>query len=328
MRKSVKFIFFGSVICLIFVLLSMCIGSVRYNVYEIFKALLRYKEYDESLRYIVIHMRLPRTLGAILTGACLSLGGMIYQCILRNPMADSYVLGISSAASCSLSLAVLLGICSVSSPTVSLFAFVGSSVLSLTLAGTFKDRETLLLIGIASNFFLSALSTLFIYMGKDRMNTVIFWQMGSLASLDWLKLTIIAAVLFLSAIPVIKNSQVMDIMLLDDGTAISCGLDIKKTRITLLIISSALTSTVISFCGIIGFVGLVAPHAVKLVLGDGHKKTIVPIILTGSSLMLMSDIVSRTVLKPSELPVGIVTSLIGAPVFLLMLRQNRKISNA
>ena len=271
--------------------------------------------------FVFLNIRLPRTLGALFTGAGLACCGLIFQTIFRNPVSDSYVMGISSAASCAIAFASAMKISF--SGSTSLFAFTGSTICCVILYLTCKNNPfRMLLCGIAANFLLSALSTLFIYLSKSNVNSILFWTMGSLDSFNIPRVIILAISDVILLFTCMKNSNGLDLLLTDDSTALSSGLDINRLRMIMILIACISTSLTVSFCGIIGFVGLMCPHLIRLITGPKHKHLIVLSMLAGSNLMLFTDIVSRTVISPAVLPVGIVTSIIGAPVFFVISKRN------
>lgn len=318
----------ATVLIIILVLLTIagiCIGSVKITVSDIIRAVFKPQEISRNSAYIIRNLRIPRVLSAIVTGAALALCGLVFQSVFRNPMADSYVLGVSSGASFAVGLGFVLGITyvDVSLPAIAFAGSLGTTLLLFAISR--KNTSSLLLSGISLNFLLSALTTLTIYLSDHRADNILFWTLGSLGNSSWLRLLILSAVTFAAAIVIYGKRNAMDLLLMDDSTAISSGLDIKKTRILLLAIASVLTATVVCFTGIIGFVGLMSPHFMRLLLGPGHKRMIPLSMLTGSSILLFADIICRFVIPPSELPIGIVTSILGAPVFLLLLRRKRHV---
>ena len=293
----------------VLIVLGIVVGSVKIKVPDIVSIILG-KGTSRNTIYIVKNLR-PRVLCAVLSGAALALCGLIFQSVFRNPMADSYILGISSGASFAVGLTFVAGI-SLSNISLPFISFFGAII-----------KFSLLLTGIALNYLLSSLTTLTIYISDKPAENILFWTLGNLGNASWSKLIIIAFVLCLTTIITMKNSTAMDLLLMDDSTALSSGLNVEKTRILLLILASILTATVVCFCGIIGFIGLMSPHFVRLLLGPKHK-TLIPIsMLMGSTLMLFSDLVSRTIAAPSELPIGLITSIMGAPLFLFLLKRKR-----
>ena len=302
---------------------GICLGSVRITVSDIVRAVFNPSSISRNTAYIIRNLRIPRILSAILTGASLALCGVVFQSVFRNPMADSYVLGVSSGASFFVGLGFVVGISfvDVSLPVV---AFCGSI---LTTALLFlisrKNTGTLLLSGIALNFFLSAMTTLTIYLSNRQADNILFWTLGSLGSSSWPRLLILCVVTIAATLVVGRNTEAMDLLLMDDSTAISSGLNVKAVRIILLVTASIVTATVVCFCGIIGFVGLMSPHFMRILVGPKHRRLLPLSMLMGAVILLFADIVCRSLIAPSELPIGIITSVLGAPVFLMLLRRKR-----
>ena len=316
----------GIVLAAILVILAftgICLGSVRITVSDIVRAVFSPSSISRNTAYIIRNLRIPRILSAILTGAALSLCGLVFQSVFRNPMADSYVLGVSSGASFAVGLGFVIGInfMNISLPVV---AFIGSILTTALLFSiNRKNTGTLLLSGIALNFFLSAMTTLTIYLSNKQADNILFWTLGSLGSSSWQRLLILLVVTTVATVVAGRNCDAMDLLLMDDSTAISSGLNVKATRIILLITASVVTATVVCFCGIIGFVGLMSPHFMRLLVGPKHKRLLPLSMLMGAVILLFADIVCRSVIAPSELPIGIITSVLGAPVFLMLLRRKR-----
>ncbi|MBO4394558.1 MAG: iron ABC transporter permease [Spirochaetales bacterium] len=303
---------------------GICVGSVRITISDIIRAVFSPNSIGRNTAYIIRNLRIPRVLASIVTGAALALCGLVFQSVFRNPMADSYVLGISSGASFSVGLGFVLGIsyADVSLPVV---AFIGSMLTTaLLFAISRKNTSSLLLSGISLNFLLSALTTLTIYLSDRQAENILFWTLGSLGNSSWTRLLILSVVTLFATIFVFGNNNAMDLLLLDDSTAISSGLNVKKTRILLLVVASVVTATVVCFSGIIGFVGLMSPHFLRILVGPKHKRLIPLSMMMGSVILLFSDIVCRFIVPPSELPIGIVTSILGAPVFMMLLRRRRR----
>ena len=302
---------------------GICLGSVRISIGNIVQAIFSPQNTNRNTAYIIRNLRIPRVISAILVGAALALCGVVFQSVFRNPMADSYVLGVSSGASFFVGLGFVIGIsfADVSLPVV---AFIGAMLTTaLLFAISRKNTSSLLLTGIALNFFLSALTTLTIYLSNRQADNILFWTLGSLGSSSWTRVLILLSVLAVASVITGSNSTAMDLLLMDDSTAISSGVDVKKTRIILLAVASVVTATVVCFCGIIGFVGLMSPHFVRLLVGPKHRRLLPLSMLMGSAILLFSDIVCRFAIAPSELPIGIITSVLGAPVFLTLLRRKR-----
>ncbi|MBP5162747.1 MAG: iron ABC transporter permease [Spirochaetales bacterium] len=316
----------GIVLAAVLVILAfagICLGSVRITVSDIVRAVFNPSSISRNTAYIIRNLRIPRILSAILTGAALALCGVVFQSVFRNPMADSYVLGVSSGASFFVGLGFVVGISfvDISLPVV---AFCGS-ILTTALLFLISRRNTgtLLLSGIALNFFLSAMTTLTIYLSNRQADNILFWTLGSLGSSSWSRLLILFVVTLAATLVVGRNTEAMDLLLMDDSTAISSGLNVKSVRIILLVIASIVTATVVCFCGIIGFVGLMSPHFMRRLVGPKHRRLLPLSMLMGAVILLFADIVCRSLIAPSELPIGIITSVLGAPVFLMLLRRKR-----
>lgn len=313
-----------SIILFLITIFSISFGSVAIKPLEIFNSLFNKSSVNNSTSYIIRNMRMPRTFLAILAGSILALSGLCYQCVFRNPMADSYILGISSGASCFVALAFTLGISFTNSGLLPIFSLIGSCLTAVFLLITNKkDHYSLLLTGVATNFLLSAVTTLFVFLGKRQLDAIMFWTMGSFANSNWTKVIIMAFGLTLFIVFMLKENQALDILLLDDSTAISSGLNVQLERTKVLIIASALTALVVAYCGVIGFIGLMSPHIARLIMGPKHKKLIPVSMLFGSIIILLSDLISRTVVAPTELPVGIITSILGAPLFFVVLKRRK-----
>ncbi len=295
-----------------FFTLSVFYGSVKID----------FKNMDEYSAYIVKQIRIPRALCCLLAGSLLALSGMIFQCVFKNPMADSYILGVSSGASCAVALSYMivgLGIVE----NTSLFAITGSVLTSLLLFTlNRKSIQQLLLCGIAVNFFLSAVTTLLIHISKHQLDTVLYWTMGSFSASSYFHTAVLSVLFLIVVFLCLNNSDKMDILLMDDATAISNGIRIKADRIFLLVTASVSTAVVVSFFGVIGFVGLMSPHIIRITVGPKHSRLTLPTALFGAVTMLVSDFLSKVVISPSELPVGIITSIVGAPVFFLIVKRN------
>ena len=311
------------VLLFVLTIVGVCIGSVGIPLSTVVEAVFgtgNGSNASQSSVFIIRNIRLPRVVCAVLAGSALALGGLVFQSVFRNPMADSYILGVSSGASCLIGFNMLLAI----GIGNTFAALIGSICTTAMLFATAKgDHNRLLLSGIAVNFLLSALTTLTIYLGRRQLDSVLYWTMGSLSGSSWPRAAILAAVVALSSFVLMARASVLDILLLDDSTAISSGLNAKVARMLLLAMASALTAVVVSFCGIIGFVGLMSPHFARLMVGAQHRGLIPTSMLLGSVILLLSDILSRSIVAPSELPIGIITSILGAPVFLVLLRRHR-----
>lgn len=286
--------------------------------------------YSTAQQQIIWNLRLPRILTAIVAGMVLAVSGMVYQAIFRNPMADPYVLGISSGAGFGVALAAFLGILGGATgvwqvPTAAFIGSAGSALLILMLSGGVRRSPvTLLLTGVALNFLLSALMTLFMYLDRAQLHSIMQWTLGSFSTASWSKLSIMTASAAMGIIPLFFLTRELDILLLDEASALSVGVSVRSVRLILLILSTLATSVTVAFCGIIGFVGLMVPHIMRLITGPRHRVLILFSLVGGALMMVCADTIARTVMGASELPVGVVTSIAGAPLFIILLVNHRK----
>lgn len=277
---------------------------------------------------IVLRLRLPRILMALATGAALSVTGAVLQAVFRNPMADPYVLGVSSGAALGVTVGILAGF--IHPFLIQISAFVGAmSTLVLVLAiaaatGGGRNPFSLLLSGIAVSLFLSAIISLMMYMNEDRAEDILFWTFGSLGTSSWVKVQVTGPALAAGVVIIATQGQRLNVLMQGDDTARSLGMLPGRNRFALLALGAFVTATAVSVVGIIGFVGLLVPHAVRLVLGPDNRALIPVSALSGGLFLLLADAIGRVVISPAELPVGIVTALVGAPYLLGLLVVRRR----
>ena len=279
---------------------------------------------DASIVSIVWEIRMPRVFTAFFAGALLSVSGAIVQSLLQNPLASSYTLGVSSGASLGAGIIIALEIQSTFLSFLLLpvtgFVFGLGTVLlviffSSRLDGNLKSH-TIILFGMITSLFTNACLTLVSAIKSKHMQRLILWQMGSFAGRRWTHVGILATVCVIGCIFVFMFHKQLDLMSFGDETAQGVGVDTKKGRIALLILASILTGCAVCFTGVIGFIDLAAPHAVRRIFGPSHKYVIPMSGLLGGAFMILADFAARMVLSPQEIPVGAVTALLGAPFFL------------
>lgn len=277
---------------------------------------------------IVWDLRLPRTLLAALCGAGLGLCGAIMQSLLRNPLADPFVLGISSGASTGAVLIVILG---VGSGVIGLSsgAFIGA-VISFALvlllahaAGGTPDR--VILAGVAATQLFSALTSFIVITSADPEQTrgVMFWLLGSLGGADWLDVALCAAVVAVGLVVCLTHSRALDAFAFGEDAASSLGVNVWRVRVTLLLATALMTAVIVSVAGAIGFVGLVLPHAARALVSSNHRRLLPASALIGSIFLVWVDAVARTAIAPQELPAGVVTALVGVPAFAVILWRRK-----
>ena len=273
-------------------------------------------------------LRLPRVLMSVLVGAVLSVCGAAYQSIFRNPLTDPYVLGVSSGASLGAAVAILLG----------LEAFlwgVGGMALAAALAtvwliyriasiGNRMHTTTLLLTGVCLTLLISALISFLMVLNQEKMDSIIFWTMGSFGSSSWTDVAVMAPVAVAGMGVVLWYSRDLNLLLAGSEAAKSMGCEVETVKRVLLLATTLMVAFAVSTCGVIGFVGLIVPHAVRLVAGADNRRVVPYSMLCGALFVLVCDTLARYLLRPSELPVGSLTSMVGAPMFIYLLYRNKK----
>ena len=283
---------------------------------------------------VILEIRLPRVILAALVGASLAPSGAVYQGLFRNPLADPYLIGVSAGAGLGATIAIAFGLQARwgGLGAVSLLAFVGALattalVYGLARIGGRTSVATLLLAGVALASFLSAVTTYLMFHAEDAFRTVhiVGWLMGTFALSNWSHVRLLAPVALVILVLLWAFSHRLNILQLDEEQAQQLGVPVERTRLILIVAASLLTATAVSVSGVIGFVGLIVPHAVRLVWGPDHRFLVPMSALVGAIFMILADGVARTLLSPSELPVGVVTAFCGAPFFLYLLRQRKQL---
>ena len=276
---------------------------------------------------ILLQVRLPRVLLSYLVGGCLAAVGVGLQALLRNPLADPYVLGVSSGAALGVSLAMLFGVGTAVLATLSLpvCAMLGGLlsifiVYRIALSYGGLPVYTLLLAGVILNATFSSL-IMFItsIMAPSRTFTVLQWLMGSLTAPSYAALSVLAAYVVIGGFILFWQAQSLNLLSLGDETARSLGVEVERVKKTVFFSSALLTGAVVSFSGMIGFVGMVIPHAVRMIIGPDHRLLLPAAALAGGTFLMAADTLARILLAPSEIPVGIITALAGGPFFLYLL---------
>lgn len=279
---------------------------------------------------IIKNIRLPRIIISALVGMALSISGAVLQGIFKNPMADPYVLGVSSGAAFGATLSIALGISFefAGLSSTGLFAFVGAigatmTVYGLSIKNNKADMTSLLLAGIAINFFLSSLISLIMTFNREQVEKIIFWTMGSVSAASWNHVAISLPLITAGCLLAMFFSRELNVMLMGDETASSLGVDVPRTRGILLVLASVVSAAAVSVSGIIGFVGLVIPHVVRIFAGPDHR-TLMPLaIVSGAIFMMLADMLARTLASPSEIPIGVITAMLGAPYFIYLLNSTK-----
>lgn len=278
---------------------------------------------------IILQVRMPRVIFALLIGIGLTLCGAVMQAVVQNPLADPYILGISSGASMGATFAILVGFGSgalFSQFGIAFGAFIGAmvttvAVLVLSSVGGRATSVKLVLSGVVIGALCSSFSSLIIFFANNAegIKTVTFWSMGSLASASWDKMPILFVVIFIGSIFFLTQYRVLNTMLLGDEAAITLGVSLSKYRKLYMMLAALVTGTMVAYSGMIGFVGLIIPHIARAVFGSDHKSLMLPTLLLGGLFLIWADILSRILIHNVELPIGIITSVIGSPLFIYMI---------
>ena len=281
---------------------------------------------------IVWNLRLPRTLLAFTVGSALSVSGAVMQSVLRNPLASSFTLGVSSGASLGAGIIILFSLSvpffgMMTLPAMGFIFGLGTILLVISFASRIDNRmenNTIILTGMVFSLFVNAVTTLLSALSRENIQRLVFWQMGSFSMRDWHAVGILAPIAFVGVLFVIRYHRELDIMTFGEEQARTMGVNLKRVKWILLVTAAALTGSSIAFVGVIGFVDLVAPHIVRKLFGSSHRYVLPMSALFGGTFMVVCDLVARTVVPPGELPVGAVTAIIGAPFFAYIYFAKRK----
>jgi iron complex transport system permease protein len=284
----------------------------------------------ETFETVLLDIRLPRILTCAAVGAALTVSGVLFQGILLNPLADPYTLGVSAGAAFGASIAILLNL-SAALVSVPGFAFAGACItLFIVLFLSYSpgspagglSSNNLILSGIIVAAILSAGISFLKFIANEQVSVIIFWLMGSFASKTWPQFTLVSLFLFLGFLVAVFFARDLNLISMGDRAAISLGVDLKKVTLILLITGSLLAAVSVAVSGIIGFVGLLVPHMVRFVTGPDNRKLLPVATLAGATLLLWADTITRAVL-PHEIPIGVLTALIGGPVFCWIFKKSR-----
>jgi iron complex transport system permease protein len=282
---------------------------------------------------VIWQLRLPRIILGSLVGAALGLAGATFQGLLRNPLADPYILGVSSGASLGAAIAIAFGVqlSFAGLHALPLFAFLGALIATLIvfMLGMQKGRlplATLLLAGVALSSFLSSLISLIVLFSGQRMGPIMFWLMGGLDRANWSSVAQILPYLLLGAGLLMWHARNLNAFAFGEDTAGHLGVNVEAVKRILFVAASLLTASAVAVSGVIGFVGLITPHVVRLLRGPNHRSLLPLTMMLGAIFLVAADTIARTVVAPQELPVGVVTALCGAPFFLHILRKQKGIA--
>ena len=316
------------VVLLIAISLGISIGPTKSGIRSALSALFSSAESDSVYHSIVWRIRFPRVLLAAIVGATLSLGGLVFQALLRNPLAEPFILGVSGGSAIGAIIGILLGLSRF--PGICFTSFLGSLgtlglILVMSTGKSILRKDALLLSGVMVNAFCSAIIMFLVSITQDaRLHNIIFWLMGDLSAADLPQVVILGAILIPCFIMVFVFAHTMNLLMMGKDMALTMGVNIRAVTITLLIVTSFMVSATVSFSGLVGFVGLVIPHLLRLVLGPDHRILVPACLFGGASYLVLCDLLARTLPQQGEMPAGVITALIGAPLFIILLKKSRK----
>ena len=308
----------------IVVLLSLLIGTAKVSPSQLLGLLSGREVTDESVRLIVYKIRFPRIILAGIAGFSLSLGGLVFQALLRNPLADPFILGVSSGGAFGAIIGILLGLSF--NFGIPLLSFAGAllTIYLVMIMGRRKmgmESSTILLTGVIINAFFTATIMFFISIAvDDRLHSMLFWLYGDLSQSTYAESAIIVPLVLLVGVILYGYSRHLNLITGGEDMALQLGVDVDKAKRVCFLAVSLMIGVVVSFSGLIGFVGLIVPHLARMALGSDHRLLIPVSALGGGIFLVIADTLARTVISPSELPVGVITAFIGAPFFIYLLK--------
>lgn len=307
--------------------LALALGPASLSVGRIWNLLLTGPAQGDLGNAIFWQIRMPRVLTAALVGAALAVAGVILQDLFLNPLTDPYVTGVSSGAALGATIGIVLHFSTL--PWITVLAILGGlgTLLLVWVAARRRGRIdifVLLLAGVTISYLASAVVTVLMIKANSDMHAIVYWLMGSFSGRGWADVDIALVVVPFMVVPLFFTRE-MDILLQGEKRALELGVEVERTKRLLLVTAGVLTALAVSVSGIIGFVGLIVPHIVRLLVGPGHRGLLPVSLLVGASMMVVADLLSRTVISPNEIPVGVVTTFVGAPLFVYLLRRGRRV---
>lgn len=332
MQTSVKVFILCLILCISLVT-ALQFGSKFVPLDQIISALMSMIDVNAKASMtdtIIADIRLPRLIYSVLTGIGLSLVGLLMQTVTRNALADPYVLGVSSGASTGAVFAIIMGgLPFLGQYNTPIFAALGAAlsiILVLLCVGKSNSPVKLILIGMGMTGVFSAITMMIIYGAKHeaQVRSAMFWLLGSFAGIQWGDLPLTAIIVTLFMLYIYMFNQDLDVLLLGNHEAAQMGLSVKQLQLSIVVISSIVIATLVSKVGVVGFIGLIIPHLARIIGGPKHKHTLLFSALIGSIVMIWSDVLSRALYSPEEIPIGVLTSLLGAPLFIWIIMNRYK----
>lgn len=330
-----------SLILILLIAIFATIGTASVGVVDVFKIIaskipllknfINTSDIKNSYINIIWNIRLPRVVLGVLVGMSLSITGAAFQGLFKNPMADPYIIGISSGAALGATLAIVfsLSFSILNISTINIFAFIGGLIAVFLVYNIARVKNktpttTLLLAGVAVGQFFTAIMSFIMVLNDKDLSKIIYWTLGSLSGKGWSPIINIGPIIIITALIISFYSRDLNILLTGEEAAQSLGINVEKTKLIVLILGTLITSLVVSISGIIGFVGLIIPHIVRIILGPDHRRLLPASALIGGMFMVFADTIARTIISPVEIPVGIITALFGGPFFIYLLKTNKR----
>lgn len=327
-----------SILLIVIAALAVTIGSVRIPLLTTWQIILSKLPFlhiapvwQSGIETIVMEIRLPRVILAGLVGSALATAGATYQGLFRNPLADPYLIGVAQGASLGAVIGFMLPTNwhGIGAGVIPLFAFIGAIistaiVYGLARVGKTLPVTTLILAGVALGALLGSIVSFLIISSGEKMHSIIFWLMGSFSLSEWSEVKIILPYIMTGVVVILVFARSLNIMQLDEEQAQQLGVDVEKVKLVLLAAATVITAAAVSFVGTIGFVGIIVPHAVRLIWGPDHRFLLPLSILSGAIFLVLADLIARTILAPTEIPIGVITAICGAPFFLYLLRKRKR----
>lgn len=316
------------------ILVTLDVGSISIPFSTLFQILLAKlplihiePTWTANTEIIIFDIRLPRLLLAGLVGAALAVAGTTYQGLFRNPLADPYLIGVAQGAALGAVIGFMLPAWQMGS--IPFLAFVGAvsaaaMVYALARVGKTLPMTTLILAGVAIGSFLAAITSYLLIVSGDRLHGIIAWLLGSFSLTSWWQVAMVTPYILVGTIIIWLFARPLNVMQLDEEQAQQLGINVEQVKLILLGAATLITAAAVCFCGIIGFVGIIIPHAVRLIWGPDHRFLLPLATFAGAIFLILADTAARTILAPTEIPIGVITAFLGAPFFLYLLRQKKR----
>jgi len=318
------------------IVVASAIGSTQIPISSIWGVLLSRLPFVDinpawlpTTETIIIDIRLPRVVLAGVVGAALAVAGATYQGLFRNPLADPYLIGVAQGAALGAVVGFLLPWSLAGFALIPILAFFGALlavavVYSIARVGKTLPVITLILAGVALGAFLASITSYLMIISGDKLHGIISWLMGRFSLGNWEQVVMVVPYIVIGVVIIGLYARPLNVMQLDEEQAQQLGINVERVKLILLVAATLITAAAVCFVGTIGFVGIIVPHAVRLVWGPDHRFLLPLTTLAGASLLILADTAARTVLAPTEIPVGVITAFLGAPSFLYLLRQRKR----